>query len=124
MNDLTDSKLVSTPVSPRSKLSSNDDALFPDITLYRSLVARLQYLNMTRPDITYMVNQVSQFMHLPTQSHFLVVKRIPRYLKCTLVHGISFWRNNLMQLTSFCDTDWGGDPDTSRSTTSHCILLG
>ncbi|XP_026410341.1 uncharacterized protein LOC113305534 [Papaver somniferum] len=122
--DLTDWKPVSAPVSPRSKLSSNDVDLFPDITLYRSLVGGLQYLNMTRPDITYTVNQVSQFMHRPIQYHFLDVKHILRYLKGTLSHGISFWRNNPMQLTTFSDADWGGDPDTSRSTTGHCIFLG
>ncbi|XP_026443702.1 uncharacterized protein LOC113343796 [Papaver somniferum] len=79
---------------------------------------------MTRPDITYDVNQVSQYMHRPTQTHFMVVKRIIRYLKGALGHGICFWRDSSFHLTAYSDADWGGDPDTSRSTTGHCIFLG
>ncbi|XP_026451025.1 uncharacterized protein LOC113351212 [Papaver somniferum] len=121
---MDDSKTVTTPVAPRSKLQYDDASLFPDATLYRSLVGGLQYLSMTRPDITYAVNQVSQYMHRPTQTHFMDVKRILRYLNGILGHGICFWRDSYLHLTAYSDVDWGGDPDTSRSTTGHCIFLG
>lgn len=44
------------------------------------MVGALQYLTMTRPDIAYAVNIVSQFMHAPRTTHMHCVKRIFRYL--------------------------------------------
>jgi hypothetical protein len=69
---------------------SSDGPLFSDPTLYRSLVGALQYLTITRPDIAYAVNSVSQFPHSPTEDHFLAVKRILRYVKGTLHFGHTF----------------------------------
>jgi hypothetical protein len=47
-------------------------------------------LTITRPDIAYAVNSVSQFPHSPTEDHFLAVKRILRYVKGTLHFGHTF----------------------------------
>jgi hypothetical protein len=86
---LLDSKPIHTPMIVSQHLSS-DGSLFSDPTLYRSLVGALQYLTITRPDITHAVNSVSQFLHSPTNDHFLAVKRILRYVKGTLHFGLTF----------------------------------
>ncbi|XP_062088456.1 uncharacterized mitochondrial protein AtMg00810-like [Humulus lupulus] len=91
---------------------------------YRSLVGALQYATITRPEITYAVNRVSQFMQNPLQSHFKVVKKILRYLKGTLDYGLHLSRCSQLPLTGFCDMDWASDPDDRRSTTGFCIFLG
>nr|KYP49046.1 Copia protein [Cajanus cajan] len=64
--------------------------LFDDPTLYRSVVGALQYATITRPEIAFSVNKVSQFMCSPMEEHWKVVKRILRYLKGTLKHGLVF----------------------------------
>ena len=71
-------KSVSTPLSVSKKLSIQDgDSLEPDDgTRYCSIVGALQYLILTWPDISFLVNKVCQFLHAPTSSHWLVVKRI------------------------------------------------
>ena len=68
-------------------LSIADGTRFEDPTLYRSLVGALQYCTITRPDITYTVNKLCQFMHAPTSTHLQAVKRVLRYLKCSLFYG-------------------------------------
>lgn len=123
-SDLINAKPVSTPCSSGGKLSMFDGVLYADVTLYRSIVGALQYLTLTRPDITYSVNQVSQFMHSPTDVHFLAVKRILRYLKGTLGRGLFFNANSIFQIRAFSDADWAGNPDTRRSTTGSCVFLG
>jgi len=63
--------------------------LFSDPTWFRQIVSTLQYLAFTRLDICFAVNRVCQFMHAPTNSHWDVVKRILRYLRGTVIYGIS-----------------------------------
>ena len=58
-------KHATTPMSATDRLSALDGALLPsdDATEYRSIVGGLQYLTITRPDISYAVNHVSQYLH-------------------------------------------------------------
>ncbi|XP_058071025.1 uncharacterized mitochondrial protein AtMg00810-like [Magnolia sinica] len=86
---LLDSKPVHTPMVVFQNLSSYGP-LFSDPTLYRSLVGALQYLTITHPDIAHVINSVSQFLHSPTENHFLAIKRILRYVKGTLHFGLTF----------------------------------
>uniref|UniRef100_A0A2N9ICA8 Reverse transcriptase Ty1/copia-type domain-containing protein n=1 Tax=Fagus sylvatica TaxID=28930 RepID=A0A2N9ICA8_FAGSY len=120
---LLDSKPVHTPMVVSQHLSA-DGPLFPDPTLYRSLVGALQYLTITRPDIAHAVNSVSQFMHAPTADHFLAVKRILRYVKGTLHFGLTFRPSAAPgTLVAYSDADWAGCPDTRRSTSGYSIYL-
>lgn len=84
----------------------------------------LQYITITRPDIAFSVNKVSQFSHQPLDTHYKAVKRILRYLKGTLHHGLVLKRSPNLSLTGFSDADWGGDPDDRRSITGYCVFLG
>lgn len=87
-------KSVSTPLPISEKLSITSGlSLGPeDSTRYRSIVRALQYLTLTRPDISFSVNKVCQFLHSPTIAHWEAVKLILRYLKGTL--GIGLWIGN------------------------------
>ena len=64
-------KHATTPMSATDWLSALDGALLPsdDATEYRSIVGGLQYLTITRPDISYAVNRVCQYLHAPRSSH-------------------------------------------------------
>lgn len=74
-HNMLDAKPVSTPLH--------------DASQYRSLVGSFQYLAFTRPDLSYAVNRLSQFMHRPTQEHWKAAKRVLRYLTGTQTHGIT-----------------------------------
>jgi hypothetical protein len=78
-------KPVSTPLATSTKLSVHDGTtLSPeDATRYHSIVGALQYLTLTRPDISYAINKVCQFLHSPMSAHWSVVKRILHFLKHT-----------------------------------------
>jgi hypothetical protein len=100
-----------TPFVQKVKLHSKDDSLV-DATHYRSLVGALQYLTLTRPDLTHAVNLVCQFMHQPGLSHLQAVKCILRYLHGTLHYGIRLLSRSPLNLYGFSDADWAGCPDT------------
>jgi Reverse transcriptase (RNA-dependent DNA polymerase) len=63
-----------SPMVPNTTLSRFAGDPFDDPHLYRSIVGALQYATLTRPDISYAVNKVSQFMHSPTPVHWVAVK--------------------------------------------------
>ncbi|XP_021995754.1 uncharacterized mitochondrial protein AtMg00810-like [Helianthus annuus] len=115
---------VSTPVEVGSKLSADSGASFPDGSLYRSLAGALQYLTITRPDIAYAVQQVCLFMHAPREPHFQFLKRILRYIKGTINQGLLISPSKSTTLTAYSDADWGGCPDSRRSTSGYCVYLG
>ncbi|KAM1496471.1 hypothetical protein ACFXTO_031069 [Malus domestica] len=121
--EMLKSKPCATPCLPYNRLLKDDGDPFNHPTLYRSIVGALQYLVFTRPDIAFPVNQVCQFMQSPMASHYLAVKRILRYLKGTMTHGIRYTKGSL-SLRSFSDADWAGDPNDRRSTTGLVVFLG
>jgi len=119
-------KLVSTLLSTSEKLSANESSpLGPsDATNYRSVVGALQYLTLTRPDISYLVNKVCQYLHAPTTLHWAAVKRILRYMKHTTKLGFKICRSSSSLITAFSDADWAGCLDDWRSTGGFAVFLG
>ena len=121
---LFNSKPVHTPMIVSQHLTSDGPA-FSNPTLYRSLVGALQYLTVTCPDIAHVVNSVSQFLHAPTEDHFLAVKGILRYVKGTLHFGLTFRPFGAPSaLVAYSDADWAGCPNTPCSTFGYSIYLG
>nr|GEX89253.1 ribonuclease H-like domain-containing protein [Tanacetum cinerariifolium] len=107
-----------TPVDTESKFGSDGDP-----TLYRSLAGALRYLTFTRPDLSYVVQQVCLYMHDPRDSYFTALKRILRYVRGTLDYGLQLHVSSTTQLTAYTDADWAGCPVTRRSTFGYCVFL-
>ena len=108
--NITDSKIVDTPIEYNCCLNSHDDESLSDATFYRQLVGSLIYLTVTRPDISYVVHVVSQFMAAPISPHYAIVLRIIRYLKGTIFGGLYFSSHSSLTLQTYLDADWAGDP--------------
>jgi len=120
---MTTCKPVDTPVSP-SKLAIQPDHPFSDPTRFRQIVGALQYLSFTRPDIYFAVNRVCQYMHAPTDSHWVAVKRILRYLKGTASYGFHITRGTSFSLHGFTDADWAGSIDDRKSMGGYLVFFG
>ncbi|KAK3041222.1 hypothetical protein RJ639_028482 [Escallonia herrerae] len=121
---LTGCKPASFPMEQQHKLSNESGEICKNPEEYRRLVGRLLYLNITRPDISYAVHILSQFMHDPRQPHLDAAYRVLHYLKGSPGQGILLPSNNTLYLQAFCDADWAGCPMTRKSTTGYIILLG
>jgi hypothetical protein len=84
---MRDCKPCTTPVDINPKLSADGDPV-SDATDFRSLAGALQYLTFTRPDISYVVQQICLHMHDPREPHLAALKRILRYIRGTLDLGL------------------------------------
>lgn len=117
-------KPSSAPMDTRVVLSSSDGDLLPDASPYRRLIGRLLYLTISRPDITFAVHKLSQFVAHPRSTHLTAVHHLLKFLKASPGQGIFFSANSKLHLKAFSDADWGSCPDTRRSVTGFCIFLG
>lgn len=84
------SKGSHTPMVTTCNLSAQVGSPVEDDSIYRSIIGTLQYIVITRPNITFAVNKVCQFMHKPLELHFKAIEQILRYLQNTLDHGLVF----------------------------------
>ena len=121
---MLEAKPVLTPLPTNAQLCLHHGTTLPDATEYRTVVGSLQYLLISRPDIAFIVNRLSQYMHRPTTDHWTYVKRLMRYLLGTINDGIQLYCNTGFDLHAFADADWGGNKDTFSSTGAYIIYLG
>jgi len=93
-------------------------------TLYREIVGSLIYIMTgTRPDLCYVVTKLSQYMSKPTKAQLNAAKHVLKYLKGTMMYGLTFKKSNKsVQLKGFCDSDWGSSEDR-KSISGYCFQL-
>ena len=80
---MKDCNSVSTPMEQNMKLSSNEGNSFEDPTKYRQLVGSLIYLTTTHPNIMFVVQFFSRFMHKPCEGPWIAAQQVLKYLKRT-----------------------------------------
>ena len=89
----------------RHKISSKDETPIVEQKKYKSMIGGLQYMTHTRLDIENVVGIIARFQDNLKESHYVVVKRIFRYLKVTLEFGLQYDRSNDFTLYTYIDVD-------------------
>ncbi|XP_060183281.1 uncharacterized mitochondrial protein AtMg00810-like [Lycium barbarum] len=122
---LSGEKPTGTPLEMNQNLTSveydkcitneavDGDEILEEPRAYQRLVGRLLYLTMTRPDLAFAVQVLSQFMHCPQASHIEVALRVVRYIKVNPGLGLLTPAEDTNQ-TAFCDSDWGSFLETRK----------
>ena len=121
------SRQAKTPLEEGYKVlreGEYDATLFTNVKKYRRMVGKLIYLTITRPDVCFAVNQVSQHMQAPKTHHWNMVEKILRYLREAPGQGVWMACNKNTEVVGYCDADWAGDRVDRRSTTGYCTFIG
>ncbi|CAM8984564.1 unnamed protein product [Rhodiola kirilowii] len=120
----TECKPVKTPMETKHGLGLSSAPLLPDASVYRRLIGRLIYLTITRPDLSFPVHVLSQFMQSPNEDHLRAAHRVLRFIKLAPAQGLLFPTDSSLCLTAYCDADWASCPTTRRSVSGYCMMLG
>ncbi len=87
------------------KLSADEGDLVEDTIMYKCIVGSLIYMTITRPDLSYEVGVVNQFMQTPRKPHLDAVRHILRYIKHILQCGIFYEAKSQLQVHGYIDAD-------------------
>ncbi|XP_019178312.1 PREDICTED: uncharacterized protein LOC109173527 [Ipomoea nil] len=107
---LAECKELSTPIST-SKPVIIDTGLYDDPTQHKSLASAVQYLTITRPDLSFVVNQLCQHMHALTVSHWEQLKRVLRYVKGIISFSLRVRKSSSREIHAFSDSNCAGCPE-------------
>lgn len=102
---LENAKPLSLPLNSAVKLFVDDGELLDDPSLYCKFVGKLLYLTVSQPDISLVVQHLSQYLQAPRIPHLTVVLRVLRYLKATPFQGLYYNANSSIHLEAFCDSE-------------------
>lgn len=125
---LHDAKPVSTPGTKeegRTQADHEDRFGEKEISKYRAIVARCNYISPDRPDISYIVKEFARSMVNTRNGDWQRLKRLGRYIKGhPRLQQFFEWQKGPVQLKIYSDADWAGCRETRRSTTGGCVMLG
>jgi hypothetical protein len=123
-SSLTDHRTAETLMELNVHLVATDSEPLEVTTHYRHIVGSLIYLGVTRPDISYSVHILSQFVSAPTQIHYSHLLRVLHYFRMTISHRSFFPHSSSLQLQSYYDATWASDPSDRHSLSVYCVFLG
>ncbi|XP_070017893.1 uncharacterized protein [Nicotiana sylvestris] len=112
--DCIDSKPISSPLDPNCKLHANSGELLADPTTYRRILEKLNFLMHTRPNLSFTVQHLSQFMQDPRRPHFDAAIRCLKYFLGNPGIGLFMASEASFCLVTFCDSDWASCPNSHR----------
>ena len=121
--NMQDFKAPCTPLEQNIKFSCDSDTSEVNETLYREMVRSLNYLIMTRLNISHFVSVLSHFMPTPLKVHWNAKKRVLQFLQGNISFGIEYANHLNIELTNYSNFDWEGNPDDFKSTTSYVFNI-
>ncbi|XP_070035172.1 uncharacterized protein [Nicotiana tomentosiformis] len=121
---LIEQNLKLTTIEFDDHIASTGDSILSNPGPYQRLLGKLLYLTITRPDILFAAQCLSQFMHKPKTSHMEDALRVVRFVKSSPSLSVLLSVTCSYSLSAFCDVDWAAFPNTRMSITRYFVKFG
>lgn len=120
---MAECKARATPSEIKCDLSPEGEKT--DQRKYREMLGSLIYImTCTRPDISWIVSRLSQYMSDPRDKHMTALKHVYRYLQGTKDYELCYSQcTTKLELSGYSDADWANDIEDRKSTTGYCFSL-
>ncbi|MBW0569761.1 hypothetical protein O181_109476, partial [Austropuccinia psidii MF-1] len=117
-----------TPLKPHLQLSSSSNKEHEELNKleinYRSAVGSLNYISSnTRPDITFAISHLSQFLEKPGLQHWNACLQVFRYLFHSKSLSLTFKNNGFNHIVTYADANWGNNPIVRRSVSGFTVSI-
>ncbi|KAK4285124.1 hypothetical protein QN277_001866 [Acacia crassicarpa] len=122
--ELNDTMWDELPDDLKKKIDPEKLKPFASPERCRRLIGKMNYLTVTRPNITFSISVLSQFMASPTMAQWEGLEHILHYLKGSPGRGLLYIDYGHTKIECFCDADHAGSKATRRSTTGYCVFVG
>ncbi|XP_052192797.1 secreted RxLR effector protein 161-like [Diospyros lotus] len=93
---------------------------------YTNVIGTIMYsMISTRPDLAFSISLHSRFMSNPGKIHWEALKYVLRYINGSADIGLIYKKNcDVFNLVGYVDSDFAGDRNSQKSTTSFFFTLG
>ena len=112
-------------------IANDDEEIEPelmegkDASLFRAVVARINFLAQDRSDLQFASKECSRRMAVPRVQDWELVKRVGRYIAGRPRVILMFrWQDAPVGITVYSDSDWAGCRVTRKSTSGACFMHG
>lgn len=116
-------KKTCSPILPLVEASCylTDDSriVIYNVLQYKRIIGALQYVTLTRLEITFSVNKLSQLLLAPSDELWQACKRLLRSIKETIHYGILFYYYGNMRDNYFNNFDWACYKDDRKSVVGY-----
>ena len=123
--------LAPTPITSVRKPEGGDGEILgpTEGKTYRRVVGIARYLRLLRPDLGFVVKEVSHRLQQPQDDDLKRLKRMARYCSGTTDLGVFMptlrgEAAESLKLIGYSDSDWAGDKVSRKSTSSGAVYLG
>ncbi|XP_050890987.1 secreted RxLR effector protein 161-like [Lathyrus oleraceus] len=116
-----------TPLETGAKLKKKINDKLASTIFYKQIIGSLMYLCNTKPKICQSIRLLSRFMEKPQECHLTTVKRVLRYIKGALDHGVLMPRKKKSNIDAevygYIDSDFSGDHDKNKSIVGYIFKI-
>ncbi|CAA7404344.1 unnamed protein product [Spirodela intermedia] len=122
MFEMFDMGLLSTylGIETHHELKGRDSI---NVATYKSLMGSLRYVTHRRLNLSFSVGFLNRFMKNSSAEHLKCTEHVLRYIKGTLNFSLKYKKEKNFVLAGFCDSDYGGDTEERKSTSSFCFFI-
>ena len=112
-----------TPIGTHEKIARDEAGNGVDQTLYKSMIGSLLYLTANHLDLCYSVGVYAIYQASPKDIHFLVIKKIVKYVSRIADYGLCYTRDTTVSLVGYCDVDWARNSKDRKSSSGGFFFL-